>query len=247
MTIGVVSDVHLEYLSPDEKRAFLDFLERCGAYDSLVINGDLFDAPRDPHRRAFPENIDVAEKLVDIARAGVPMTYVVGNHDIAMSALVMRIEKLNLSIAYPSHETTVGTARVFFEHGHAHDPFYASHLYDVARLVEEVSGFDPGEAAVRAIERLLEPFRASQRTGLGVPRAALKLWEEAALRRIETGYDVVTMGHTHEPQIVEYPGGVYVNSGSWFENRTYVEITEDAVRLMAWQRKRPLNEARLAR
>jgi UDP-2,3-diacylglucosamine hydrolase len=247
MTIGVVSDVHLEYLSPDEKRAFLEFLERCSAYDSLVINGDLFDAPPDPRRRAFPENIDVAEKLVETARAGVPTTYVVGNHDIAMSALVMRIEKLNLSVAYPSHETTVGTVRVLFEHGHAYDPFYASRLYDVARLIEEVSGFDPGETAVRAIERLLEPFRTSQRTKLGVPRAALKLWEEAAIRQIEKGYDVIVMGHTHEPQIVEYPGGVYVNSGSWLENRTYVEITEDAVRLMAWQRNRPLGEARLAR
>jgi UDP-2,3-diacylglucosamine hydrolase len=57
---------------------------------------------------------------------------------------------------------------------------------------------------------------------------------EYARRKIEEGYDVVVMGHRHQPACREFPGGVYINLGDWITHNTYAEFQDGHISLKHW-------------
>ena len=44
--------------------------------------------------------------------------------------------------------------------------------------------------------------------------------------RIESGFDIVIMGHSHVPELRHFNGGVYVNLGNWVTAFTYGVIRD---------------------
>jgi UDP-2,3-diacylglucosamine hydrolase len=55
--------------------------------------------------------------------------------------------------------------------------------------------------------------------------------------RLESGFNIVIMGHSHVPELRRFNGGVYINLGSWVTDFTYgvirdgvpsLEVFEDA-------------------
>src|SRR5438128_329697 len=67
--IAWLTDLHFDFLSPDEERLFLDRVRRDGP-DVVVISGDISEAR------------DVANDLRAIAeRLALPVYFVLGNHD----------------------------------------------------------------------------------------------------------------------------------------------------------------------
>lgn len=243
--IRFISDIHLDYLSRKEKTHLLKFLEETpDICKRLFVVGDAFDAPPGK-KKAFPANLDVIEMLFQIIKERVDVTYVVGNHDIAISALTMKTKWLE--ICYPSKKITNGNKSFFIEHGHAHDPFYRTHLYGMAQLFEEISGVDPGEVVVDFLEDVASILQKPQRKKvLGVPKLVLKKWENAAAKRLEdTGSDVVIMGHTHFPVLKKFSGGLYANCGSWLTQMTYIDYDGASIKLMRFGEKKALAEARI--
>lgn len=245
-TVCLISDIHLEYLSAHEKNLLLKFLEKVPQEAShLILNGDAFDAPSDGRKKAFPDNFDVVVAIQELLKRGVKFTYVVGNHDIAISALTMKFEKPQFEVVYPSFTLElVKGKRIWIEHGHTYDPFYKTHIYSIAQLIEEISGVDPGEAAVEILRRVTSILRMPQKKPyFGVPSGVLKIWEEAAAKKIEENrFDVVVMGHTHAPGIWKINGGFYVNTGSWIENTNYVICDEEKIQLLDFRRKKVVKE-----
>jgi UDP-2,3-diacylglucosamine pyrophosphatase LpxH len=65
--------------------------------------------------------------------------------------------------------------------------------------------------------------------------AALEAWALNKLRA-EPELDLVVLGHTHIPRIVEAePGRWYVNAGDWVRNQTYLVLEAGAApSLMRW-------------
>ena len=85
------------------------------------------------------------------------------------------------------------------------------------------------------------PARISQRFGgrkkktrtiQSLREAAMDLLEEPDINR-------VIMGHTHESCLEESNGGSYVNSGSWFSDRTFAELSGGQVRLRRYSSALP--------
>ena len=37
-------------------------------------------------------------------------------------------------------------------------------------------------------------------------------------------YDIVILGHSHNPKIMEFDNGTYGNCGDWIKNRSYIEL-----------------------
>ena len=147
----VVSDLHVDTWSDRKIRQtgkskqehffnLLDAAEQVGVRE-LVINGDLIDLPPYKGHRTFTQGSDAARELVErLISFGskIPVTYVIGNHDIGVSGFrCMSADNIaplrNLSCCYPDYVIdTFPNSTILIEHGHACDPFRGAYLWDLA-------------------------------------------------------------------------------------------------------------------
>jgi len=55
-----------------------------------------------------------------------------------------------------------------------------------------------------------------------------------ASNKIREGYDIVIMGHRHQPVFKEIGKGMYINLGDWMTHFTYAELTNEKIELKRW-------------
>jgi UDP-2,3-diacylglucosamine hydrolase len=58
---------------------------------------------------------------------------------------------------------------------------------------------------------------------------------EFSRKKIDEGFDVVVMGHRHEPACKEFGKGLYVNLGDWIRHNTYAIMDNGRMELKQWQ------------
>jgi UDP-2,3-diacylglucosamine pyrophosphatase LpxH len=218
---------------------FLDFVETCRG--RLYVLGDLFDWWQVNLGKAVMAYLPLMDRL-DAMGA----TWVVGNHDNALVALIgsrLMPDHPLFQRSRRAFEETIGDRRFAFLHGHESDLY----CRDV----------NPGTGEITAIiSGLLEdrnrgPFdrqrHAVEDRFVGALESALTLWRKLTCQhgrldemidgveayRHEAGADVVVYGHTHEPGRI---GDHHFNTGSWSRtNDTFVRIEDDgATSLWEW-------------
>ena len=57
-----------------------------------------------------------------------------------------------------------------------------------------------------------------------------------AAEKIHQGYDVVMMGHRHQPVCQKIGNGLYINLGDWITHNTYAVFENGTVELKHWER-----------
>lgn len=239
MKAAVLSDLHLDYVNENDFESFINFLNQAREiYDLLIINGDALDSPASTSDFSG-RMLRVVETVSDFVKAERKVIYLIGNHDIGITAFVGNYESFGFEIRYPSFQFKLGDRFVYLEHGHSCDPFYRTHLYDVLKIVESETGFEIGENVVRLLEETARVLQLPQKDGFGVPAPALKIWEREAEKKIKEGIDIVCMGHTHEPTLKKIRKGIYANSGCWPQKRTFLELTEGEISLMNYAHNSP--------
>ncbi len=164
---------------------------------------------------------------------GVPVTYLAGNHD-------------------PWHQDYFAEelgVRVVMDA--LHEPLLGHHVY-----VTHGDGLPDGGALYRLLKPLLRHpvpvalYRTllpgdwglrlarwtSRRFGDGHadPRTVAALRRHAQHMLSTTDTTLVVMGHSHHPELQSGPKGVYVNTGSWHDNRTFAVLDEEGPRLLQW-------------
>ena len=233
--IVFVSDMHFGRGARAQERESEAELVACleahaAQIEHLYLVGDVFDEYIE-YRRLIPKGfVRFLSLLAQWTDRQVPVTYIVGNHD-------------------PWHrdyfETDLG---VHVEFDHVSRPAGAEILY-----VRHGDG-------IRGLSRMLNPvlrhplpvwlYRAMFPADLGVAVAA---WVNKRLdarnndgetaqclrdhaRRIlaETPSSVVVMGHSHKEELQSWPDGVYLNTGSWCEGRTFGTLDAGHMRLLRW-------------
>lgn len=200
--------------------------------ERLYLVGDVFDAFIE-YGTMIPKGFVRFQGLLAAwTDRGVPVTYLVGNHDpwhidYFTNELGVRV------LAHPLTEH-VANRRVHIAHGDGIDPAERSYrlLRPVlrhplaARLYRTVLPGDSGLRLARHVSRSgddeLDPGKA----------AALR---DHALTLLRTdAADVVVMGHTHLPECIRADGGTYVNLGGWCDTRTFATLDEDGPKLLRW-------------
>jgi predicted phosphodiesterase len=228
--IRIISDVHYadrssRVRSLEQLRPLLD-----GA-TSMVVNGDMLDtrASRDPsHTEAAGREVRAF-----FASAGVPVTFLTGNHDPDFSDV---------------HSLELAGGRILVTHGDILFDNVVPWSKDApmirARVIAALAALPPGEAdrlegrllAFRAVAASVPQLHQSERNPLKYalhfasdtvwpPQRALSIlraWREtparaeAMTRRHRPGAAFVVIGHTHKPGVWRMPSGVVVvNTGSF--------------------------------
>ena len=237
-----ISDIHLGTRGC-QAELLLDFIRNVEC-ETLYLVGDIIDGWKLRSGWFWPQaHNDVVQKLLRLARKGVRVVYIPGNHDdrvrdfcgVHFGGVVVAGEAV--------HEAADGK-RYLVVHGDAYDGVVSK-----ARWLAIL-----GDVAYRALLRANTAWnRLLRRFGFGywsfaaflkgkVKNAAKFIDDfersvtDEARRR---GFDGVICGHIHKAETRVIDGVAYINDGDWVESCTAaVERFDGAIEIVHWARQR---------
>ena len=214
-----------------EERALVAFL---GAYAGracrLCLVGDVFDHFIEYPRLVGKGFVRFQAALAAWADRGADVIYVVGNHDpwhrdYFASELGVRVVKDSL------REDLDGAA-AYVHHGSGLTP-RARMLQNLLRHPIPVWGYRtllPANAGVALASRVSR----RRRRAAADERSARAAREHARHILAATDARLAVMGHTHQTELLELSGGVYLNIGAWRDGRTFGALASGRIQLLRW-------------
>ncbi|WP_077278925.1 UDP-2,3-diacylglucosamine diphosphatase [Thioalkalivibrio denitrificans] len=233
-----ISDVHL---GTRQCRAgyLADFLARLNC-ERLVLVGDIIDLQA-MRRRIYwdDDQAAVIEQIFMLARRGVEVIYIPGNHDDALRTMIgARIKGVHI-LGHIEHQTADGR-RLLVSHGDEFDDELltcrvqhwigdqAYHL--LLRMNHWIGGVR------RYLRRPYWSLSVWAKERSGRARRYIARFEAAASRTArENGYDGYIGGHIHKAALRAEHGVIYCNTGDWVEHCTaLIEDQDGSLHLIHW-------------
>ncbi|HKT55072.1 MAG TPA: UDP-2,3-diacylglucosamine diphosphatase [Caulobacteraceae bacterium] len=237
-----ISDVHLGTRGC-QAELLLDFIRHLEC-DALYLVGDIIDGWKLKSGWFWPQaHNDVVQKILRMARKGVAVTYIPGNHDDRVRDFCGAHFGGVVVARDAIHETADGR-RFLVTHGDEFDGV-VQHAKWLAFLG------DWAYRTVLAANTLVN--RLGRRMGLNYwsLSAYLKTRVKNALQFIENfegavaeearrrGVDGVICGHIHKAEMRDIDGIAYVNDGDWVESCTaVVEHPDGRLEIVEWAKLR---------
>lgn len=233
-----ISDAHLGLGSRAVEKnketrliAFLNHIQHDA--DELFIVGDLFDAWFE-YRTVIPKGFHrLFTKFEEMIQSGITIHYLAGNHDYWMRDFFR--DELGMRTHHDPFEVSSTGKKIYIHHG---------------------DGILPGDRGYKVLKRILRSrvniwlySWLHPDLGLRLARSSSKRSRHYtsqkdygaadgmvrfAKRKIEEGFDVVIMGHRHEPVLTNIGAGTYINLGDWITHFTYAEISDRGIELKEW-------------
>ena len=237
--IYFISDAHLGAEERGKERekenrllAFLDERKREG--EEVYILGDLFDFFFE-YRTVIPaRHYRVIEKLSDLVRSGVKVTYVVGNHDYWLGSFFR--DELGVKVSQNPCEVITQGKRLFLSHG------------------DDLGRVSLGDRALRTLLRnpiTIELFSwihpdvgaAIARWISGTSRENRKVEMEEkieemygiAKEKFNEGFDGMICGHIHLPRIFHEGGKTFLILGDWHHHFSYGVLNDGKLSLKFYE------------
>lgn len=238
-----LSDIHLGTPASQAER-LLDFLRRVNC-EQLYLVGDIVDGWR-MKRRGFhwPQaHNDVVQKLLRLARKGVAVTYLPGNHDDRLRDFC-GVHFGGVVVADEAVHRTADGRRFWVVHGDAFDPSvrHGALLASAGDLTyRTVRRLDMSLGAVRRLFGA-DPWSLATflKTHVSAAAAYIDGFERAAAAEAgRRGFDGVICGHIHKAALRQIGDVTYVNDGDWVDSCTaLVEREDGTLEILDWARQR---------
>ena len=235
-----IADAHLgqgdEASNRSRERDLLALFEKIAAEGAaLYVDGDLFDFWFE-YGHAIPKrHVGVLAALGRLTRAGVPVTYLGGNHDFWIGDYLTR--ELGVTYVDAPMALSLQGRRILLAHGDGMGP--GDHGYKLLKRVLR-------NGAARWLFRWLHP-------DLGIPLAAATSQasrrhaarprsSEEEMRRMfgepwfREGYDAVVLAHFHRAIHRREDGRDFVVLGDWIERRTVARLRDGVFELFEFGR-----------
>lgn len=246
-----LSDIHLGTVSCHAE-TLLELLSLTSC-KRVVLVGDIIDlwAIKAKKRGLCERQLEVVKKLLGMARDGIEVVYVMGNHDAAFRQVLQDypfdagIANITLCNRY-IHQSRDGQ-RFVVVHGDQFDNQVRCHRW-LNRFGDTVY------SGLLVANRWLNLRRSRQGQHYWSLAKAVKVKSARALRYIEDyqnaavdyafrkGFDGIICGHIHVPACTEINGIRYLNTGDWQDScSAIVEHHNGAMELLevhAWLRSR---------
>jgi UDP-2,3-diacylglucosamine hydrolase len=232
-----IADAHLGVESPEKEAKkveklllFLTEIEPKASH--LCIVGDLFDFWFEYRTVIVKDFYPVIMKLYQMARSGVEILYICGNHDWWQRDFLR--DSIGIKVFQGEIGIVLNNKRIFLAHG---DGLSSRNLGDrvfnrILRNRLNVSLFSVLHPDVGVnLGRWLSRF--SRRNNKRVRGEVLL---DFARERFAEGFDYVVLAHSHSPTLHREGEKVYLNVGDWMRNFTYAEMDSAGVRLHQFNR-----------
>jgi len=225
-----LSDMHLGMrgVHADELSAFLKAV-RC---ERLYLVGDIIDLWALKARWRWPAmHGQVVRRILKMARKGVAVTYIPGNHDDAVRQYA-GLDLGGVRVAKQAVHRMADGRALLVTHGDEFD-LVVQH----SRLISMIGGwaYDHLVGINRRVNDIRAFFGMGRWSFSGAIKARVKgackyvnNFEEALMRDARNrGLDGVVCGHVHKSALIESDAGLYANCGDWIEQCTaLVEHTD---------------------
>lgn len=246
-----LSDIHLGTRGC-QAEMLLQFLDRHDAAKIYLV-GDIFDGWRLRRGWHWPQmHNNVIEAFLTRAHAGIPITYVPGNHDEVMRSY-LGTHFGGIEVKPDDVHVTADGRRFLVTHGDQFDVVVVNAKW-LAHLGDRAYNFIlMANTGLNKIRRLWggQFWSLSNWAKQNVKRAVNFIGEYEnvlADEAVRGGYDGIICGHIHRAALTEIGEVAYVNTGDWVESCTaIVEDHDGTLRLIDWAKttRRARHRARL--
>lgn len=238
-----ISDVHLGTRGC-RAELLIDFLQHHHA-ERIYLVGDIVEGARLDRRRSWPRaHVALVEEVLEQARTGADVIYVLGNHDAVLGRFVGR--RLNgIAIVREAIHECANGRRYLVVHGDQFDAVveYAPWLARVGELAYQALlsinvalntarhalGLDYWSVSAWAKGRVKEVI-------VFIGRFEQKLSAEARRLRVHG----VVCGHIHHAAEHAHYGVHYLNAGDWVESCTAIlEMHDGRFEVVQWRGSSP--------
>ena len=240
-----VSDIHFGRDSTEVERAkeaaLIECLEAHADHvDHLYLLGDVFDGYIE-YRHLIPKGFARFQGLLAAwSDRDIPITYLLGNHDPWHRGYFA--EEFGVRLVPDPLEVQHGPHRLYLAHGDAQASTHRGYGWMrpllrhpwAIRLYRTLLPADLGVALAQKVSRVLHDPEPD-------PTVVEALEGDARRRLQSAALDAVIMGHSHQSSLREWDPGVYVNTGNWYENRTFARLEDGALHLCRWNGGRTLD------
>ncbi len=234
-----ISDTHLKPVPKTAEDAarqkkVVQFLEKItGKADILVIAGDFFDLWFDWKNIVLSQFFPVYCALRDLRKGGCQIKIVAGNHDFYFRYFLQN--QLGIEVHKAEISLQIDNRKIFVTHGDSHGKndfrykFYK--LLIRSKIFELFFGTIPPALSIQIGSFASRSSRFRKVDPKKLARKEEQLLQFAKKKIAEDGYDIVVMGHTHNPLLQKISGGIYANCGDWLTHDSYLELCDGELKL----------------
>ncbi|MEW6702512.1 MAG: UDP-2,3-diacylglucosamine diphosphatase [Bacteroidota bacterium] len=229
-TYFFISDIHLGLetveVEREKEKLLVKFLNYAKTEcDELFIIGDLFDYWFEYRRVIQKGFIKTLAALTEFTEAGKSVHYVIGNHDFLHRDYFEK--EIGVKLYHNPIATTLNGKKFFMGHG---DGLVKNDLgYKILKKILR-------NKTIQKIYSLVHPD-----IGIKIASVTSKTSRdyttnknygetdglfETAKAKIDSGFDCVIFGHSHQRAFKNYKDGCYINLGSWLDKPCYGKFFE---------------------
>ncbi len=233
-----ISDIHLGRSEYPEARGeeadlirFLRSTEQ--GIEHLYLLGDVFEAYIE-YQHLIPKGFARFQGLLaEWVDSGVPVSYLVGNHDPWHQSYFQR--EIGATVEHDSVLVSHHGRRLHLAHGDGIVASSRARMWLKSWLRHPVPVWIyrhvlPGDVGISLAKFVNSTF--GKRTIDHDLVDGLRAHARALLSESEV--DAVIFGHSHLAELHSWPEGAYLNTGYWHESRTFGCLTKGELRLMRW-------------
>jgi UDP-2,3-diacylglucosamine hydrolase len=238
-SVFFISDAHLgtpdstlERVKLDQLKSFFDYISKKSS--ALYILGDYFDFWFE-YKHAVPKAcLEGLHRLMDLAEKGVAIHYLSGNHDHWVYDFFEK--HAGITVHPGSYDLEISGLKILLYHGDGVSALDGNYRIMKKILRHKISIF---------LYRWIHP-------DIGLPLGNRmshfsknqdleyqKYVNDASIDRFlnhtfARGYDMIIMGHHHQPKEALFGTKKYINLGDWVSHFTYAEASNNTVELKKW-------------
>ena len=240
-TVYFISDAHLgDQLPypPQRQNDLVTFLTSTGnQMTHLYILGDLFDFWIEYRHAIRPDFFPILHCFRTLVEKGVQVEYVCGNHDFSFGSFLT--DHVGIRIHDEPITVNLQGRQIHLVHG---DGIIQSDVSQ--RLLKKL-------LRNRYLHKFYHMLHPTMGVSLAqfISMASRRRNNQHGLKYNYTDYravaktmlnqhDMVLMGHTHHPELIEWDDKVYCNTGDWVKHFTYARLQEGHLELFQYQRQK---------
>ncbi len=227
MQYYIFADFHLGVSEERDCKVFEKFfriLDGISEKSTIVFLGDIFDFWFE-YKTVIPKEYFLFVSELYKYRGKFEFLYFTGNHDFFVKEFV---KGFNIRIFQRERIFRVGNKRVLFAHG---DFYYNKDIWgtyfnffirtDFVKFIFYLFHPDIGIRFAKIISRISRNSSEKREVKEEIPPRAEKFFRK--------GGDICVLGHFHKPMFIEREGKIYVNTGEFPVDETYVYLDEERV------------------
>jgi len=242
MRVYIISDCHFTYnpKTTEEQgrnRVVLDFISSLiGQAEMLILAGDIFDLWYDWRSVIIKGYFPLLKKLADLKESNCNLVFISGNHDFWFGNFLK--EYLECKIYNDHYCSIIDSKRLFVSHGDQFTNNDFRHRVFKKLIRNPISRFlfsilHPNiSLSVGMLFSRTSRIISSQPTKSELIRTC---GLEHYSKKIAADYDIIVMGHSHNPKFKLIDNTIFINTGYWGQDNSYVRIIDGEAQLLNYK------------